>query len=94
MGLWWHLNNNGMILPSSASDDEIRYLKQMTGLNIICLDSKLTAIGNLISVNDHGAILSPLLKGEFDKQIEDALGITVNTMSVADFNQTGSGTCL
>ena len=88
------LNNNGMILPSSASDDEIRYLKQMTGLNIICLDSKLTAIGNLISVNDHGAILSPLLKGEFDKQIEDALGITVNTMSVADFNQTGSVYCL
>ena len=84
------LNNNGMILPSSASDDEIRYLKQMTGLNIIRLDSKLTAIGNLISVNDHGAIISPLLKGEFDKQIEDALGITVNTMSVADFNQTGS----
>ena len=84
------LNNNGMILPSLASDDEIRYFKQMTGLNVIRLDSKLTAIGNLISANDHGAIVSPLLKGEFDKQIEDTLGITVYTMSIADFNQTGS----
>ncbi len=84
------LNNNGMILPSLASDDEITYLKQVTGLNVARLDSKLTAIGNLISANDHGAIVSPLFKGEFDKQIEDILGINVHTMPIADFNQTGS----
>jgi translation initiation factor 6 len=84
------LNNNGMILPSLASDDEITYLKQVTGLNVARLDSKLTAIGNLISANDHGAIVSPLFKGEFDKQIEDILGINVHTMAIADFNQTGS----
>lgn len=83
-------NNNGMILPALASNEEILYLKQMTGLNVMRLDSKLTAVGNLISVNDHGGIISPLLKGEYDKQIEDALGISVHTMSVADFNQTGS----
>jgi translation initiation factor 6 len=84
------LNNNGMILPSIASDDEITYLKQVTGLNVARLDSKLTAIGNLISANDHGAIVSPLFKGEFDKQIADILGINVHTMAIADFNQTGS----
>jgi translation initiation factor 6 len=84
------LNNNGMILPSIASDDEITYLKQVTGLNVARLDSKLTAIGNLISANDHGAIVSPLFKGEFDKQIGDILGINVHTMAIADFNQTGS----
>lgn len=84
------LNNNGMILPSLASDDEITYLKQVTGLNVARLDSKLTAIGNLISANDHGAIVSPLFKGEFDKQIGDILGINVHTMAIADFNQTGS----
>jgi translation initiation factor 6 len=84
------LNNKGMILPSLASDDEITYLKQMTGLNIGRLESKHTAVGNLISANDYGAIVSPLFKGEFDKQIEDILGISVHTMAVADFNQTGS----
>ncbi len=84
------LNNKGMILPSLASDDEITYLKQMTGLNIGRLESKHTAVGNLISANDYGAIVSPLFKGEFDKQIEDILGTSVHTMAVADFNQTGS----
>ena len=54
------------------------------------MESKHTAVGNLISANDNGAIVSPLFKGEFDKQIEDVLGINVLTTSVAGFNQTGS----
>jgi translation initiation factor 6 len=84
------LNNNGIVLPSIASDEEVTYLKQLTGLNIARLESKLTAIGNLISANDHGAIISPLFKDEFNKQIGDVLGTDVHTMSIADFNQTGS----
>ncbi|MDQ2684863.1 MAG: translation initiation factor IF-6 [Thermoproteota archaeon] len=84
------LNNNGMILPSTASDDELVYLKRITGLNVAKLDSKYTAIGNLISTNDKGAIVSPLFKNELDKQIGDVLGVEVHSMSIADFNQTGS----
>ena len=84
------LNNNGMILPSTASYDELVYLKRITGLNVAKLDSKYTAVGNLISTNDKGAIVSPLFKNELDKQISDVLGVEAHTMSVADFNQTGS----
>lgn len=84
------LNNTGMILPSTASDDELIYLKSITGLNVAKLDSKYTAVGNLISANDKGAIVSPLFKNELDKQIGDVLGVEAHTMSVADFNQTGS----
>jgi len=84
------LNNNGMILPSTASHDELVYLKRITGLNVAKLDSKYTAVGNLISTNDKGAIVSPLFKSELDKQISDILGVEAHTMSVADFNQTGS----
>ena len=84
------LNNTGMILPSTASDDEFIYLKRITGLNVAKLDSKYTAVGNLISTNDKGAIVSPLFKNELDKQISDVLGVEAHTMSVADFNQTGS----
>lgn len=84
------LNNTGMILPSTASDDELIYLESITGLNVAKLDSKYTAVGNLISANDNGAIVSPLFKNELDKQIGDVLGVEAHTMSVADFNQTGS----
>jgi translation initiation factor 6 len=34
--------------------------------------------------------VSPLFKNELDKQIGDVLGVEAHTMSVADFNQTGS----
>lgn len=84
------LNNHGMILPSTASEDELIYLKRLTGLNVAKLDSKYTAVGNLISANDKGAIISPLFKGELDKYIGDILGVEAHTMSVAEFNQTGS----
>ena len=84
------LNNNGMILPSTASDDELVYLKRITGLNVAKLNSKYTAVGNLISTNDKGAIVSPLFKNELDTQISDVLGVESHTMSIANFNQTGS----
>ena len=84
------LNNKGMILPSTASDDELVYLKRITGLNVAKLNSKYTAVGNLISTNDKGAIVSPLFKNELDTQISDVLGVESHTMSIANFNQTGS----
>ncbi len=84
------MNNKGLILPAISTNDEVADLKRITGLNVMKLDSKFTAIGNLICTNDHGAIISPLFKDEFNRQISDILGVESHTMSVADFNQTGS----
>jgi translation initiation factor 6 len=83
------MNNNGILLPSTVSDDEIRILKQ-TGLNVERLKSKFTAIGNLISVNDKGAIVSNLFKGEEDQNIKDILGVPLQTMSIGGYIQVGS----
>ncbi|HVD08549.1 MAG TPA: hypothetical protein VNB67_08900, partial [Nitrososphaeraceae archaeon] len=63
------MNNNGILLPYTVSDDEIRILKQ-TGLNVDRLKSKFTAVGNLISANDKGALVSNLFKGEADQNIK------------------------
>jgi len=84
------MNNNGILVPSIATDEEVLTLKRETGLNVDRLKSKLTAIGNLISTNDNGAIVSPLFKGEVDQQIRDVLGVPVYSMTVSGFIQTGS----
>jgi translation initiation factor 6 len=84
------MNNNGILVPSIASDEEIQLLKRATALNVERLKSKLTAIGNLISTNDNGALLSPLFKGEVDKQTQDVLGVSVHSTTVGGFIQTGS----
>ena len=84
------INNNGILVPSIASDEEIQNLKKATGLNVERLKSKFTAIGNLIATNDNGALVSPLFKGELDQQIRDVLGIPVHSITVGGFIQTGS----
>ena len=84
------MNNNGILLPSIASDEEICILKQASGLNVERLKSKFTAIGNLISTNDNGALMSPLLNSEVNQQVRDVLGVPVNSITVGGFIQTGS----
>lgn len=83
------MNNNGILLPYTVSDDEIRILKQ-TGLNVDRLKSKFTAIGNLISANDKGALVSNLFKGEADQNIKDILGVPIQTFSIEGYVQVGS----
>ena len=83
------MNNNGILLPSTVSDDEMQILKQ-TGLNVERLNSKFTAIGNLISANDKGAIVSNLFGEEVDEHIEDTLGVPIQKMSIGGFVQVGS----
>jgi translation initiation factor 6 len=84
------MNNNGMLLPPIASDEEVHMLKQSSKLNVERVTSKFTAIGNLIATNDNGAVVSPLLKGETDRQVQDVLGVPTNSMTVGGFVQTGS----
>ena len=84
------MNNNGLLLPSIASDEEIRVLRQASGLNVERLKSKFTAVGNLISTNDNGALVSPLLNSEVNQQVRDVLGVPVNSIAVGGFIQTGS----
>jgi translation initiation factor 6 len=84
------MNNNGILVPPIASDEEIQILKEATGLNVESLKSKFTAIGNLIATNDNGALVSPLFKGELDQQIRDVLGVPVHSITVGRFIQTGS----
>lgn len=83
------MNNNGILLPYTVSDDEIRILKQ-TGLNVDRLKSKFTALGNLISANDKGALVSNLFKGEADQNIKDILGVPLQTFSIGGYVQVGS----
>lgn len=84
------MNNNGMILPKTAFADEYEHLKAETGLNIGILDSRFTALGNLICANDKGAIVSPWLSKDDCRTVSDVLGVEIIQRRVADMYQTGS----
>ena len=83
------MNNNGILVSYITSDEEINILKEKSQLNVERLKSKYTAIGNLIATNDHGAIVSPLCN-DVKTQIQDILGVSVISMRISGYIQTGA----
>ena len=85
------MNNNGILLPKTAFLNEYDFLKKETKLEVGVLDSKYTALGNIICANDKGAIVSPWLSSDECQTIKDVLGVTeVVQKKIAGFNQIGA----
>jgi len=90
LGALMVMNNNGILLPKTAYMDEYEFLKKETKMEIGVLDSKYTALGNIICSNDKGAIVSPWLSKEDCQTIEQVLGVEVLQKRISGFNQTGA----
>ena len=90
IGVLMVVNNKGMLLPRNSLEEEVVHLKKSTGLNVEILDTKHTALGNLICANDKGGIMSPLIPSEFIKKVEDVLGIEVVRKRIAGYHQAGA----
>lgn len=83
-------NDNGILLPKTAYDSEYEHLKKETKMNIGVLDSRYTALGNVICANNHGAIVSPWISKENIKVIQDVLGVETFQKRIAGYNQVGA----
>ena len=84
------MNNRGILLPKTAFANEYDYLKKETDLEIGVLDSKYTALGNLICANDRGAVVSPWLSKNDCQTIKDILGVEIIQKRIAGHNQAGA----
>jgi translation initiation factor 6 len=83
------MNNKGILLPSTAYQDEYDYLKNETDLEVGVLDTKFNALGNVICANDKGAIVSPALSKENCKVISDVMGVEVLQKKIAGSHLSG-----
>jgi translation initiation factor 6 len=83
------MNNNGILLPTTAYQNEFDYLKEVTDLEVGVLDTKFNALGNVICANDKGAAVSPLLSKEDCKTVSDVLGVEVIQKKIAGSNLSG-----
>lgn len=83
------MNNKGILLPSTAYQDEYDYLKNETDLEVGVLDTKFNALGNVICANDKGAIVSPALSKEDCKIISDVMGVEVLQKKIAGSHLSG-----
>jgi translation initiation factor 6 len=88
IGLFATGNKNGIVLPKIVEEHEIKKLKFLD-LNLEVIESKETALGNLILCNDKGCLISPSMR-RFKKKIADALNCEVETGTVAGMSIVGS----
>lgn len=84
------MNNKGILLPKTAFQNEYDMLKEETNLEVGVLDSRFTALGNVICANDRGAVVSPWLSERDCQTISDVLGVETIQRKIAGFNQTGA----
>jgi len=72
-------NSKNILVPSNITEKEFVDLSANLGedTQLIQLDTKYTALGNLIVMNDNGAIISDLLEKRVQKKIQDSLNIEV-----------------
>jgi translation initiation factor 6 len=77
-------------MPNTCSEEELVKIKKKTDLNVDILDVKFNALGNMMSVNDKGGIVSPSLPKESLQKIEDVLDIEVLQKKIAGFHQVGA----
>ena len=82
-------NSNGFIVSPYASNREIKVLED-EGLNVAKMPGKYTAVGNIMAVNDYGAIVSPDIELEAIDILEDTLDVPVKLSPIAGFNIIGS----
>jgi translation initiation factor 6 len=84
------MNNKGVVASRMIEDYEIDEISSKTGLKVTRLESRLTAVGNLVVANDHGAIVSPVLERSAVEQIEATLGTSTLAMTIGEYSQVGA----
>ncbi len=82
-------NSNGWIVSPYINDRELDTLES-AGLNVAVMPGKYTAVGNILAVNDNGAVAGPKIGKEAVKVIEDTLKVPVKIASVAGSKILGS----
>jgi len=86
-------NNNGVVIPDifeRHAMEELSRLLKAIDINLTVVESKYTALGNVILTNDKGAIASPVVSHKVRKAVSDTLNVEVASTTIGRCSYVGS----
>ncbi|HDD67330.1 MAG TPA: translation initiation factor IF-6 [Candidatus Thorarchaeota archaeon] len=92
VGIMSSANSNGIIVPYTTTDEELAQLRKSSEVPVDWIDSKMTALGNIVLANDNGAICHSEFDSAARQKISDVLDVEVVPGTVARLPIVGSNT--
>ncbi len=86
-GMFLAGNSRAVVVPKILEEYELPRIEKLC--EVLVIDSRYTALGNLVLMNDNGIILSPLLRRN-KKEFERFFGLPCETTTVAGISLVGS----
>lgn len=82
-------NSNFIIVPDTIEDEELNELKKL-GKEILVVDSKLKAWGNMMLLSDRGVLFSPRVPKRDAEKIVDLLNVDYDFSALANYMSIGA----
>ncbi len=89
LGIFMTGNDNGIVVPNIVTDDELKILKSLD-LKISIIDTRFTAINNLVLCNNKSCLISPIVEKEYVKTIQETLDVEVHIDTICKSYLVGS----
>ena len=83
-------NSHGILLPHFVHEEELACIRSLFEGNVMVMETKKTAYGNLVLANDYGAVVDPRFKEPQIRQIADALGVEAVPCEIAGLPYVGA----
>jgi len=90
LGIMLAGNKNGLALPHIVYDHELETMKKSTQMNVAIIEDKRDALGNLILVNDYGAVVDPSFPTSTIQKLEELFQVEVVRGRISGLPYVGS----